>query len=279
MFNRKYKEEIEALKRELDKVQKEKQDALMKVDSLEKEMDRLNREDESLKLEIIEENKRQMEIKSSYDYSGISMEVNNLLDTLVSQDKWIIENINGINELSVSIKDIAKNTGDSIMSLDKTTKDNGSIISEFITSFGDLLSKVKAIENISIQISGIASQTELLSLNASIEAARAGEAGRGFTIVADEIKKLAANTTGLLDVIQKTVKEIYNLTVTTREQAKSLNEGKDNSMSIADESKNAFNSVIDRVEEISKRILDIKNAGKGHLSLSGEIIDKISEIK
>lgn len=279
MFNNKYKGEIELLKKEIEKLTSEREICIGNTEALSREIEDLKEENQSLKAEILEENRRQMEMQSSFDYSAASLEVGKLLDRLLGQDKWIIENIDEINELGLNIKNIARETGDSIKSLDKTTKVTGGVISDFTSSFGELLNKVKSIENISIQINGIASQTELLSLNASIEAARAGEAGRGFTIVADEIKKLAANTTGLLEDIQKTVKEIYNLTVTAKEQAESLNKGKSDNIIITNESKSAFDKVINKVEEISHRINEIKNAGKGHMDLSKDIIQRVNEIK
>lgn len=69
------------------------------------------------------------------------------------------------------------------------------------------LEKVKEIESLSQEISGIANQINLLSLNAAIESARAGEAGRGFSVVATEIRKLAEHT-------ESTVKRIEGLTGT-----------------------------------------------------------------
>jgi methyl-accepting chemotaxis protein len=83
----------------------------------------------------------------------------------------------------------------------------------------------KKIESFVNIINEIASQTNLLSLNASIEAARAGEAGRGFAVVAEEIRKLADQSIKAANQIQKTVSDIASQnkeTVTTAKMAEEI---------------------------------------------------------
>jgi methyl-accepting chemotaxis protein len=90
---------------------------------------------------------------------------------------------------------------------------------------------VNNFKNSSQEIVGIASQTNMLSLNASIEAARAGEAGRGFAVVATEVKKLSSMSSKVAEStvkdqneMLKMIVDIYKVADTINEKSESLKE-------------------------------------------------------
>lgn len=96
------------------------------------------------------------------------------------------------------------------------------------TEIYNLLDKTKTINEITNVLYDIASQTNLLSLNASIEAARAGEAGRGFAVVAEEVRKLAERS--------------RSASATINENISDINKQLSNLKSVADDSKETFNN-------------------------------------
>ena len=108
-------------------------------------------------------------------------------------------------------------------------------------------------------ISSIASQTNLLSLNASIEAARAGEAGRGFAVVASEIQKLAEQTNTSAKIIGEI---IVNLSLDSEQTVKSINDVTE----MLDEQKRNMEETKFRLSSVSDGILLTENEMKGVLS-------------
>jgi methyl-accepting chemotaxis protein len=92
-----------------------------------------------------------------------------------------------------------------------------------VTALADLNGKADAIRDLTGRIDGIAKQTNLLALNAAIEAARAGEAGRGFAVVADEVRKLADQAQRSAEEIAAAISAITNSLVGATGQVSGLN--------------------------------------------------------
>lgn len=122
----------------------------------------------------------------------------------------------------------------------------------------------KEIEHIIVAIEDIASQTNLLSLNASIEAARAGEAGRGFAVVADQIGKLAADSAqsavATRTLISKSLEEI------------------ENGNKIVDHTVEAMGTVLESMEAFATIASDTAESAKAQAEMLKEIEDGISQI-
>jgi methyl-accepting chemotaxis protein len=108
------------------------------------------------------------------------------------------------------------------------------------------------IERLAGQVSDIAVQTNLLALNAAIEAARAGEAGRGFAVVADEVRKLSATTSEATKAITALVKETRGSIAASMTSIGEARQEIDRSCGIADRLKNTFVEVVDLSAETDR---------------------------
>ena len=130
------------------------------------------------------------------------------MDSLSEKIDAVTEGTGVIDGLAVQTGESIKQGVESVSELTGTAQSTTEITTHVLEAIALLETKTRSIGQIIGVINGIAEQTNLLSLNASIEAARAGEAGRGFSVVAEEIRKLADQSLGSAKQISKIVDEI-----------------------------------------------------------------------
>ena len=216
--------------------------------------------------------------------SSNASEVENASKSLAdgaTEQAGVIEELNATID---TVVDLAADTAKETQSASARVKASANKANEEKEKMNELLTEMehiteisKEIGNIITDIEDIASQTNLLSLNASIEAARAGEAGRGFAVVADQIGKLAADSAksavNTRDLIDKTLVEIdkgNNITRTTADAFNQIIADMESFAEIAQNTMEKANSQAESLEQIGQGIEQLSGVVQGNAASSEE---------
>lgn len=215
---------------------------------------------------------------------------------LQAQNDEIEQAATAVNQMSAAVDEVAGNavsSAEASKASDEDSKHGHYQISETISSIQNLVDEVLGASNkaegLAVQaqdiskvlevIRGIAGQTNLLALNAAIEAARAGEAGRGFAVVADEVRSLAQRTQDSTEEIEQMITAIQQGTQGTVEALNSSAEHAGQTLQRANSAGSALEKITAAISQISQRNLVIASAAEQQALVAREVDRSLVNIR
>lgn len=212
-----------------------------------------------------------------------------------NQQQYISEAVSAMEEMNAAVAEAAVNAESAASNADQTmeyARNGAEVVSKTLTSISSvsgssqalaeqvagLGAKAEGVGQIMGVISDIADQTNLLALNAAIEAARAGEAGRGFAVVADEVRKLAEKTMEATRDVGIAIEGIQDQVGQTIDGVRHMAEIADDAATLAGESGQALEEIVSFTGTSADRIRSIASASTQQSIASEEVTRTLTEV-
>ncbi|MCQ3033957.1 methyl-accepting chemotaxis protein [Pseudomonas syringae] len=215
---------------------------------------------------------------------------------LAEQNNEIEQAATAVNQMTSAVEEVARNavsTSEASKNATASAGDGRDLVQETVNAIermsGDVQSTATLIGNLAEEsrdigkvldvIRGLADQTNLLALNAAIEAARAGEAGRGFAVVADEVRALAHRTQQSTSEIERMIGSIQGGTEQAVSSMRNSTERAESTLSIAKGAGLALDTINTAVVEINERNLVIASAAEEQAQVAREVDRNLVNIR
>ena len=229
---------------------------------------------------------------SATQLASAAEELNSVTDEsargLQQQNNEIEQAATAVTEMTSAVEEVARNavsTSEASSEASRSTGDGRDLVMETVSAIermsGDVQSTAKLITHLAEQsrdigkvldvIRGLADQTNLLALNAAIEAARAGEAGRGFAVVADEVRALAHRTQQSTSEIERMIGSIQGGTEQAVDSMRTSTERAESTLNIARGAGLALDTIAGAVAQINERNLVIASAAEEQAQVAREV--------
>ncbi|WP_446439599.1 methyl-accepting chemotaxis protein [Pseudomonas sp. 910_21] len=237
---------------------------------------------------------------SASQLASAAEELNSVTDEgargLTQQNNEIEQAATAVNEMTSAVEEVARNavsTSEASQSATTSAGDGRDRVQETVSAIermtgdvqdtanliGELANESRDIGKVLDVIRGLADQTNLLALNAAIEAARAGEAGRGFAVVADEVRALAHRTQQSTSEIERMIGSIQSGTEHAVDSMRNSTERAESTLTIARSAGQSLDTINSAINEINERNLVIASAAEEQAQVAREVDRNLVNIR